>query len=315
MLRIDQIAATFSNAEPRHEVFAPNAWYGGARILKQYSGWKFPLPFVVPHGINFSKSFVWDAEVSSSLNGVYVFPYYRSSAYAATKRLILIDGCSPWLYLNRASMPIRATRVGTIAFPVHSSHHITAATDDGQYASFLSALPEDRRPVSVCMYWRDIQLNRHEPYIRKGLEVITAGHMFDECFFPRLHKLLSQCQYVHTTSLGSHVFYAAAVGAKVEIDEGFPHVWLGDHTAQKRDIAANEADIEKKLLHVFSRGSSQLKQRTVSLRILGQQNMRRPGSLFLLLSRLSLYKGWLWRTALPHYRANKVCTSQLADSN
>jgi hypothetical protein len=313
-MRIDQIAGAFSNAEPRHEVFAPNAWYGGARILKQYSGWKLPLPFVVPHGINFSESFVWDAEVSSSLNSVYIFPYYRRSAYAAAKRLTLVDGCSPWLYLNRASMPIGATRMGTIAFPVHSSHNITAATDDGQYASFLSALPEGRRPVSVCMYWRDIELKRHEPYIRKGLEVITAGHMFDESFFPRLHKLLSRCQYVHTTSLGSHVFYAAAVGAKVEIDESFPHVWLGDYHAQKRDIAANETHIEKELLDVFSRGSSQSQQKKVSLQILGQQNMQRPAALFLMLGRLSLYKGWLWRTALPHHRANKVYASQSADT-
>ena len=154
--------------EPGHEIFGPNSWYGGAAVLKKYSGWKLPLPMVIPHGVVFSTNFLWEAENESGLPAVHCFPEFRRNAYLASKKLRFILGASPWLYLLKMSSHASCKRRGTVAFPSHSTHHVSVKTDDKAYANYLKGLPKKFKPVRVCMYWRDLELGRHVPPVGKN---------------------------------------------------------------------------------------------------------------------------------------------------
>jgi len=289
--------------EAAHELFAPNTWYGNAKVLKLYSGWKLPLPFVIPHGVCLSPHFLWQAEVQSGLPAVYCFPDFRSPSY--TNNIKVVPGCSPWLYLNR----MRSARVGpsrgTLAFPSHSTHHVTALEDDKAYADCLVGLPESHQPTKVCMYWRDLELGRGEAFRRRGLEVVCAGHMFDELFLFRLHRLLSQCEFVNTSSLGSHVFYAASIGRRVTLRQSHRIDWSCTDEARQRDMAEMDSELRNVLVDLFNDRRDLSDQRNCALKMLGYGNMRSPLSLFTLIARTSLIKGWLFRSPLRSFRSSE----------
>jgi hypothetical protein len=296
----------FDCNEPTHELFAPNAWYGGARIMKQYACWPLPLPLVVPHGVCFSSKFVWEAELNAPVNGIYVFPRYRKAAYQAAYPGTALDGCSPWLYIRKDSNLRKAKKRGTVVFPGHSTHHLNATANDSEYASFLSSLPANEGPVVVCAYWRDIELNRHRPYLRQGLEVVSAGHMYDEEFLPRLANLLHGAEYVRTNAIGSHALYAAAAGCKVVIDQEFLSIDCSEEDRKRWGLEKNDCDLEQKLFNTFTRGVSQNEQAAMSLDLLGHRHKKSRVQLFALLARVSLARGWLIRCGLYHTLRCKI---------
>jgi hypothetical protein len=284
-------------------MFAPNTWYGNAKALKLYSGWKLPLPFVVPHGLCLSSSFLWQAEVQSGLPAVYCFPDFRQNSYAKTNTIKVVPGCSPWVYLNRMCSAVVGPGRGTLAFPSHSTHHVTALEDDKAYADYLVHLPKSHQPIKVCMYWRDLELGRQEAFLQRGLEVVCAGHMFDELFLFRLHRLLSQCEFVNTSSLGSHVFYAASIGRRVTLRQSHRIDWTCTDEARQRDVAETDSELRNVLVDLFNDRRDLSDQRNCALKMLGYGNMRSPLSLFTLIARTSLIRGWLFRSALRSFRS------------
>ena len=69
----------------------------------------------------------------------------------------------------------------------------------------------------VCLYWRDVQLGRAADYERRGFEVVTAGHLYDAAFLPRLRDLLAGAVAMVTNEIGTHVVYAALLDCAVWI--------------------------------------------------------------------------------------------------
>jgi hypothetical protein len=199
-----------------HEAFPPNAFYGMADVLKRYCGLSpgSSLKAVVPHGVYLSDSYLWEQEAQALVPAVLCYPPYRGPAYirGTTKKVIL--SASPYLYaaalLQTQPPPLRR---GTMFFPVHSTHWITALAGFEEMAEDLVNLEEDYQPVTVCMYWRDINLGRHVPFRERGLPVVCAGHMFgDPDFLYRMYHLCSLHRYASGNGMGTHLLYAVKAG-------------------------------------------------------------------------------------------------------
>jgi hypothetical protein len=284
----------FSHEEAKGEIFGPNTWYGSSRILRNYARWKWPLPAIVPHGISLSSSFVWEAEAECKLKQVHVFPSHRRKAYLAHSRLKTIDGASPWLYLLRTKPAPKQPAIHTLAFPPHSSHHVKVTTDDDAYASFLAALNGTASPVAVCMYWRDIQLGRHNTFLRRGLRVLSAGHMFDELFFERLLHILQNATTVHSPTLGSHLFYAASAGCKVTYENRWNTVHLAPMKIKSRDTSQPDPEVVDSVVRAFSGEMLPKEQKQFADEFLGQTNLKSPCGLFCALA-LSAWPCKAWR--------------------
>ena len=80
-------------------------------------------------------------------------------------------------------------------------------------------LPEEMKPVRVCLYWRDVQLKRHLKYLDAGFECFTAGHMFDHDFHFRLLKIIARHQNCITNSMGTSTLLAVSFGLKAHLIE------------------------------------------------------------------------------------------------
>jgi hypothetical protein len=101
---------------------------------------------------------------------------------------ITFQAASPFLYIEDllADQP-GPTRQGTILFLSHSSHWTTAESDDAAIARFLEALPERFHPVTICVYWRDFNLQHHHEFANRGFRIVSAGHIYEAAsIFPTI---------------------------------------------------------------------------------------------------------------------------------
>lgn len=229
---LEELMALCADRPPgTRELFSGNAFYGNATILRDYAGLNttYPLSAVIPHGTYLDPSFVWGAEIDAKVVGVMSFPEYRDNVYRATTSKVVIPSASPYVYLLRQMQPTAsADREGTLFFPSHSTHHYVSPMEPEHLARALLEVDAAFQPVVVCMYWKDIQLGRHQPFERSGLKVVTAGHMYDPDFLLRLHGLCSRFRYSSGQSIGSHVFYS--------VGSGCTHVRLIEGTLQNGSI-------------------------------------------------------------------------------
>ena len=213
--------------QPRTEIFPQNAWYGAARAIQDYCGWpsRRPLPITLPHGLDLSAAGVCPYEARSPLPAVYSFPHYRDDAYRVGMDRIVVPGCAPWLFLDHTTSGPVAERRFVMMMPAHSSLDARAELDHARFAASV----ENEHPgasLLCCMYWRDVQHGHHEVYLKRGIPVTSAGHVYDTGFMHRLAGLFSRTRLMVTNEFGSHVFYAASVGVPVFVRGDVDVAWI-----------------------------------------------------------------------------------------
>jgi hypothetical protein len=237
-----------------NEIFQPNAFYGIDQVLKDYAGLSadYLLKTIVPHGIYLDDNFLWIEEQQAKLPVVLVYPLYRERTYqaATTKKTVLI--ASPFVYVTELlKCQPKPERRGTLFFPSHSTHHITAQMDFERLADSITALGEEYQPVTVCMYWRDYNLGHHEPFRRKGIRIVSAGHMFDPAFLFRFYHLCSMHRYACGNDVGSHMFYAVKAGCSYFHLSGAPVSLAADKAILERDGGEAPASRLEYLMSLF----------------------------------------------------------------
>jgi hypothetical protein len=268
------LALAEDRAPDTNEIFVPNSWYGFAKAIKDYSKWPFPLPFVVPHGVVLNTRDSCDSEMASNLPSVYSYPWFRRQVFEKNSNFLVLEGCSPWLYLLKKNRNTFSHKKGTVVFPSHSTLGIECNfLGEEKLISEILNFPEEMKPVTICLYWRDVQLGRHLSYIDKGLPVITAGHMNDQSFLERLLKIFSDHEYLYTTEMGSHIFFGATTGMKVILNENFGVEYLAPKAIIDKDLWFPDELIGKNVRQIFNKSPCFRGQKDYALDFLGEKNM------------------------------------------
>jgi hypothetical protein len=221
------------------EIFEPNAFYGSDGVLKAYAGLppEEPLKLVVPHGVVFDEAYVWVKERQACLPAVLAYGENRERIYRRATGKVVIRSAPPFAYAARLLEGEPAPqRSGTLFFPSHSTHRITWHADFDGLAEALLGLDGKFQPVTVCLYWRDYELGRHLPFARRGLPVVSAGHMFDPKFLFRLVHLCRAHAYAASNVLGSYLAYAVIAGCRFFFLHGF-------EARHSQEVAAGGDDI------------------------------------------------------------------------
>lgn len=222
------------------EIFAPNAFYGNDLVLKQYAGLPpdRPLKAVVPHGIVFDRSYVWESERRALLPAVLAYNDDRAQAYARTTGKLPIRTAVPFAYLPKLLGAVPpGERSGTLFFPGHSSHRATAHADFAGMADALTRLDAKYLPATVCIYWRDHELGRHRPFLERGLRVVSAGHIFDAAFLFRLFHLCQRHRYAASNHVGSSLLYSVLAGCRFFVLPGFGVIYSGVQAHLEQDLS------------------------------------------------------------------------------
>lgn len=247
MIPLQELCANRSN--PTVDVFHGNGYYGMADVYKAYASVpvETPLNGIMPHGVSLSNTWFWQAEAEAKLPYVYCYPKLRQAVYKKHTNKKIILSASPFIYVKTMlEDEPKPERNGTLFFPIHSSKCLKMHQDYDELAEQLLALDECYQPVDVCIYWRDYLAGAAEPFLQRGIKVVSAGHIYDRAFLYRLYMLLLQYQYVSGNELGSHVFYAVSSGCSYfNIDIPYNiiasayamrHSWEGIKTKRWNDI-------------------------------------------------------------------------------
>ncbi|GAB1543055.1 hypothetical protein NUACC21_57290 [Scytonema sp. NUACC21] len=227
-----------------HEFFFGNAFYGNDFILKQYAGLPetYPLKAVIPHGVYLGDS-IWEAEIYSPLPVIFAYPSYHEKTYINliqknTINKVVIPSASPFLYLVELLKEYpKPERKGTIFFPAHSTHHVIVQADWERLAEELLNLSEEYQPVTVSIYWKDFELGRHIPFQKRGMRIVSAGHMFDKNFLLRFYHLCSTHRYSASNEIGSNLFFSIKAGCSYFYMDKFQYYYTAEsEEILKRDV-------------------------------------------------------------------------------
>lgn len=277
--------------------FGPNSYYGLDRVILRAASLppRYPVNAVVPHGVVFNRRFIWSAEARAHVPAVLCYPDYRIQSYRLGSTKLVVPAASPASYvIDELTASDQPERAGTIFFAHHSTHHILSATDPAPIAFSLSEAPEWMHPITVCMYWRDIQLGRHVPFQERGFRVVTAGHIYDPLFLYRLYWLCAQHRYASANAFGTHTFFSVQAGcihmplpgASHSADLTVGRIPTGEADMVRVDVSPAEID-NLDLSAVFHREDPDVQsQRETAAYFLGRQHLLRPAELADLLREL-----------------------------
>jgi len=199
------------------EIYWPNSNYGFSRALKQYAGLPVTKPIfgVLPHGVYLAADReLFPGERDAPLPVAFTYPEYVDEIWREQSDKTVIPSASPFLYalalMKSVLEPVE--RSGTAFFPSHSTAKVRIETQTDRIIELLDGLPEEYKPVTVCMHWYDYTIGLHEPYEERGFKIVSAGNLHDDNFLFRLVHIMRAHKYACSNSLGSNTFYAIATG-------------------------------------------------------------------------------------------------------
>ena len=201
------------------EIHEPNDYYGHATILKDYAGIPADesLLLSIQHGVRFDLDY-WQHDYHKN-HAVGFVPSLWRVQVLREKMQRTLHAIGPYLHYTRSLLSpeiIASARAKLgrtlLVFPAHSTHHIEIDFDIAGFCEHLTDARKNFSTVLVCLYWKDILRGAREHYERHGLHCVTAGHMFDAAFIPRLRTLLEISDATLSNQVGTHLGYSLYLG-------------------------------------------------------------------------------------------------------
>lgn len=202
------------------EIHPVNTFYGHAAIIKEYLGIDpgYPLKAMLEHAPSVQE-YVWEVEEWSKLPLLLCASERYARYFNATNRggkTAVAIGPYPF-YVTAADTGRKDPARTLLLFPKHSTHHILVEYDVEKYLRRIERLAGSFDRVVACLYWKDVLLGRDREYRRAGIELVTAGHMFDDGFLPRLMGIIAQADLVVSGHPGTDVSYSVLMGKPVVV--------------------------------------------------------------------------------------------------
>lgn len=197
------------------EVHAPNAFYGHDHVLRRYAGitGAEPLRVAIEHGIVFN-DFMWHVDLMTRMPMFLCANQRRATMFESRTRKRGI-AVGPMILYAAAAVVERPRESTLVAFPAHSTHHMSSVFDAEEFADTLERDGAAYQRVVVCMYWKDYLAGRARTYEQRGFTITTAGHMYDPGFLDRLVEILRGASAVVSNEVGTHLLYSVLLGRPV----------------------------------------------------------------------------------------------------
>lgn len=246
------------------ELHQPSDFYGHASCIKRFVGMDVnsPLHAVVVHG-PMMPSLHWPVDLDAPLPVLLTSSRGACSALRdRTSKLVFSIGpvlayASP--HLSGDALAGEKSRLGRnlLVFPSHSTHHVAAMYDAKAMCAQIEQVAKDYDSVTVCLYWKDIQMGVDEAFQSAGFNCRTAGHIYDHYFLDRLKTLLTLSDGVMCYSWTSAIGYAVSMNKPLMALHAPAEKYVADEETIKRDTLNCAADVtsveyRKRIFRLFS---------------------------------------------------------------
>lgn len=218
------------------EIYWPNNVYGVGKNIKKYISDgtgidvnSMSLPAVTRHGIHFEMYTHKDLHPYEFPDGdpdvdfrtVLSWPQFMDPIYERNVGKDRVIGtAAPFVYSYHNWKKAReedgtldkVKRKGTIFFPRHSTTSRTVVTDYKKMWRDLENLPEEMKPVKVCVFHADVDLGVADDAIARGYETFCCGNTLDQNFHWRMMDLFAGAKYACSQKITSNAMYATLCG-------------------------------------------------------------------------------------------------------
>lgn len=209
-------------------------FYGIRKIILDYSRLPnfLPLPVAIQHGwqrfphafetsANPPEVWVWSARLKRELESFY-----------PANKIRVVGSCFNYLIANQGETDSSDAKVGSVCIPPHSSHFAETHYSVNDFIERLAALDDAFNPITVMLYYLDMNQATVDLYENAGFKVVSNGSLFDNDFLKRFVSNVSGRRYCIYSDLGSGVLYAASLGVEPYridlpsqvINKGNPHI-------------------------------------------------------------------------------------------
>lgn len=217
------------------ETHCPNDWYGHASNLKIFLGLpkNYRFKFIMEHGLYLNEQ-VDNIDIETNLPSIITYSDYRKEILRKYRKHTFSIG--PFIHYTKSFLTDKQIfeekkRLGKsiLLFPAHSSSMIGIEYGIINLCKKIKNIGKDFDSIRVCLYWKDVLLGKNKIYQDFGFECVTAGHMLDPLFLPRLKSL------INISDLTISNIASSQVGFCIYFNK--PHIILADKlklTASKK---------------------------------------------------------------------------------
>ncbi len=193
--------------------------YGNGEIIRQYCFYpkSFPIAMRNFHGIS-QWDFVTDHILRSPEKYIGLYSKRLVNDYELRTGKKAYHLQAPFaVYVKKNKIRKLPQAKGTIFFHAHSTYWTDKSSDTETIIAYLKNLPSTMQPVSISMFFVDIQKGRHKPYIEAGFPIYTSGSWKSKAFVHNFFEIIRNFEYCLSNEIGSHVFYCTVIGLKTTI--------------------------------------------------------------------------------------------------
>ena len=226
---IDDIEKSLETLSAERKLVTPEwhpatDFYGHAALFKRFAG-RHPsrsLRVSIEHGLRFNTSY-WVGDYSAGQTVAFVASKWRRQVVQGRVDKV-IHPVGPYIHYAPGLYPAEdvarvCQKMGKtlVVFPSHSTHWIDSDYDTGAFCRRLQRERDRFETILVCLYWKDVLRGTHRVYQEAGFTCVTAGHMFDPDFLPRLRSLIEVADATVSNSIGTHLGYCLYLGKPHQI--------------------------------------------------------------------------------------------------
>jgi len=201
------------------ERHSPNDFYGHAATIKSFAGLapRSSLGLYIQHGVRFDLGY-WQHDFNPAHRVGFVPSEWRVEVLMPQLDIRLF-AIGPYIHYARpiwsaAEIERERAKLGRtlLVFPTHSTHWIDMDYDVDAFIERVRAVASGFDSVLVCLYWKDVLRGVGKRYSERGLPCITAGHIFDPLFLPRLRTAIELSDATFSNELGTQLGYSVCLG-------------------------------------------------------------------------------------------------------
>ena len=230
-----------------------NSSYGKCfRLWAKIPRW-IQLPFVCPHSAYAGCNAMYN-ETDTRCKLFLGWPEKKviNVAQSCGKASYVVQHPWCWYRKNIIKRSYSSKAKGTLFFWPHANDLTQPEVRNEELVQALLDLDPKLQPVSICLYYYDVERGLHKELEKYGIPILTAGKNSSENFVDRFYDLIFSFKYCASADAwGTQVF--------MSIEAGVPHFLIGDRPAYKY----KELGLEMRLSKT---GSSQVSDSTYASR-------------------------------------------------
>jgi hypothetical protein len=190
------------------------SFYGLKKIFLSYAGLPtfLPLPVAVQHGWQIHATAF---EASASPPEIWVWSERTAlelEEFYPPKKIRVVGSffCYLRILLNK-EFPL-VNRRGSICIPPHSSHFASVDYSVEDFACALNELGDEVKPVTVMLYYLDVDERVVAAYEKFGFKVVSNGSLFSDEFLNKFIFNVADKKSCIFSDFGSGVLFASDLG-------------------------------------------------------------------------------------------------------